>query len=40
MKGIDVSRHQGAIDWAKVKADFAIIKLNYRGGMIHGIFDT
>ena len=26
MKGIDVSRHQGAIDWAKVKADFAIIK--------------
>ena len=25
-KGIDVSRHQGAIDWTKVKADFAIIK--------------
>ena len=29
MKGIDVSKHQGTIDWDKVKAagiDFAIIR--------------
>lgn len=33
-KGIDVSSHQGAIDWAKVKEDnveFAIIRAVYRG---------
>ncbi len=32
--GIDVSKHQGAIDWAKVKTagiDFAIIRMGYRG---------
>lgn len=32
LKGIDVSRHQGAIDWAKVKAtgvQFAIIRAGY-----------
>jgi lysozyme len=32
--GIDVSEHQGVIDWAKVKAsgvDFAIIRVGYRG---------
>lgn len=29
LKGIDVSRHQGAIDWGKVKADFAIIRAGY-----------
>ncbi len=32
--GIDVSKHQGTIDWAKVKADgveFAIIRVGYRG---------
>lgn len=32
--GIDVSSHQGEIDWAKVKADgmdFAIIRVGYRG---------
>lgn len=32
--GIDVSYHQGSIDWAKVKAagvDFAIIRMGYRG---------
>lgn len=32
LKGIDVSRHQGAIDWTKVKAtgvQFAIIKAGY-----------
>lgn len=32
MKGIDVSKHQGNIDWAKVKADeidFAIIRAGY-----------
>ncbi len=34
LKGIDVSYHQGEIDWAKVKEagiDFAIIRLGYRG---------
>lgn len=35
MKGIDVSTHQGKIDWAKVKksghADFAIIRIGFRG---------
>ncbi len=33
-KGIDVSHHQGDIDWEKVKAsgyDFAIIRIGYRG---------
>lgn len=32
LKGIDVSRHQGAIDWAKVKAagvEFAVIRAGY-----------
>ena len=31
MKGIDVSSHQGTIDWSKVKSqiDFAIIRLGY-----------
>ncbi|MEG0692826.1 MAG: GH25 family lysozyme, partial [Oscillospiraceae bacterium] len=34
IKGIDVSKHQGKIDWKKVKADgveFALIRLGYRG---------
>ncbi|MDR0963583.1 MAG: glycoside hydrolase family 25 protein [Clostridium sp.] len=33
-KGIDVSSHQGTIDWTKVKAagiEFAIIRVGYRG---------
>lgn len=30
-KGIDVSYHQGAIDWSKVSVDFAIIRAGYRG---------
>ncbi len=33
-KGIDVSKHQGKIDWSKVKAagiDFAMIRVGYRG---------
>lgn len=33
-KGIDVSEHQGYIDWEKVKAagiDFAILRIGYRG---------
>lgn len=29
MKGIDVSKHQGVIDWGKVKTDFAIIRAGY-----------
>ena len=35
-KGIDVSHHQGAIDWGKVKAagiDFAIIRCGYGDDM-------
>jgi len=28
-KGIDVSKHNGTIDWTKVKADFAIIRAGY-----------
>ncbi len=34
LKGVDVSKYQGAIDWGKVKAsgiDFAIIRLGYTG---------
>ena len=34
LKGIDVSKHQGVIDWKKVKADgieFAIIRIGYGG---------
>ncbi len=34
MTGIDVSKHQGTIDWAQVKAagvDYAIIRIAYRG---------
>lgn len=35
-KGIDVSRHQGTIDWAKVKdqVDFAIIRCGYGGNYV------
>lgn len=29
MKGIDVSKHQGNIDWSKVHVDFAIIRAGY-----------
>lgn len=29
LKGIDVSVHQGNIDWAKVKADFAILRAGF-----------
>ena len=29
MKGIDVSKHQGNIDWSRVKVDFAIIRAGY-----------
>ncbi len=39
--GIDVSTHQGEIDWAKVKAsgmaDFVIIRIGYRGYGASGI---
>lgn len=38
LRGIDVSKHQGVIDWPKVKVDFAIIRLGYSaypsGGVI------
>ncbi len=39
--GIDVSVHQGAIDWQKVKAsgiDFAIIRVGYRGYTAGGVY--
>lgn len=29
LKGIDVSYHQGNIDWSKVKVDFAILRAGY-----------
>lgn len=37
LHGIDVSKHQGVIDWGKVKTDFAIIRLGYSkyaGGLV------
>ncbi len=39
--GIDVSEHQGEIDWAKVKADgieYAIIRLGFRGATSGDIY--
>ena len=41
--GIDVSHHNGTIDWAKVKAagiDFAIIRIGYRGYGDAGVLKT
>lgn len=41
-KGIDVSRHNGVIDWAKVKADgvkFAMIRAGYGAGTIDDKFE-
>lgn len=40
--GIDVSHHQGKIDWAQVKAsgvEFAIIRAGYRGQTSGGIYE-
>ena len=40
--GIDVSQHQGKIDWAQVKAsgvEFAIIRVGYRGQTAGGIYE-
>ena len=40
--GIDVSHHQGRIDWAQVKAsgvEFAIIRVGYRGQTSGGIYE-
>lgn len=37
LRGIDVSKHQGVVDWGKVKTDFAIIRLGYSkytGGLV------
>lgn len=39
-KGIDVSQHQGYIDWGRVKAagyDFAILRIGYRGYGTEGL---
>ena len=37
--GIDVSRHQGEIDWSKVKKDFAIIKITNKGNVVEDKFE-
>ena len=40
--GIDVSQHQGSIDWASVRAsgvEFAIIRVGYRGQTAGGIYE-
>lgn len=40
-QGIDVSEHQGAIDWEEVRAagfDFAFIRIGYRGYSVGEIF--
>lgn len=40
--GIDVSQHQGKIDWAQVRAsgvEFAIIRVGYRGQTAGGIYE-
>lgn len=37
--GVDVSRHQGAIDWARVRAagvEFAMLRVGYRGYSVSG----
>lgn len=37
LHGIDVSKHQGVIDWGKVNTDFAIIRIGYSryaGGVV------
>lgn len=39
MFGIDVSRHQGNIDWSKVKKDFAIIKITNKGNVVEDKFE-
>ncbi len=41
-KGVDVSEHQGDVDWAKVKAagyDFAMLRVGYRGYTRGRIYD-
>ena len=41
LTGIDVSEHQGVIDWAKVAVDgidFAMIRLGYRGSTQGGLY--
>ena len=38
--GVDVSDHQGTIDWERVKADgvsFAILRIGYRGNTVGGL---
>lgn len=40
--GIDVSAHQGAIDWAAVKnagAEFAVVRIGYRGSTIGELYE-
>lgn len=41
MVGVDVSEHQGAIDWAAVTnagAEFAILRLGYRGSTVGDLY--
>lgn len=37
--GIDVAKWQGVIDWAKVKKDFAILKVTCKNNSIEGSFE-
>ena len=42
LRGVDVSEHQGEIDWAAAAADgldFAIVRVGYRGWSLGGIFE-
>ncbi len=42
LRGIDVSSHQGEIDWAAVKAagvDFAMLRIGYRGYTEGGLYE-
>ena len=40
LKGIDVSQHQGVIDWNKAKVDFAILRLGWIGNKGNHTLDT
>ena len=42
LRGVDVSEHQGEIDWAAAAADgldFAIVRVGYRGWSLGGVFE-
>ncbi len=42
LRGVDVSEHQGEIDWAAAAADgldFAVVRVGYRGWSLGGVFE-